>query len=99
MDDVAERVASGAALLDEKRPGWWREIDLATLDIGDTCNCVVGQLIGGSARRRLDGLPAVTGSFEYAPWPWKFGMNGDPESLTAEWKRVISGRRAARAAS
>ncbi len=33
MATIAQRVAAGAALLDEKRPGWWRRIDLDTLDI------------------------------------------------------------------
>lgn len=44
--DHAARVAKGAALLDAKRPGWERELDLSTLDISDPCRCVTAQLSG-----------------------------------------------------
>lgn len=46
MSTITERIEKGAALLDEKRPGWWQEIDLLTLDIASRCGCVVGQLAG-----------------------------------------------------
>jgi hypothetical protein len=46
MSTITERVEKGAALLDEKRPGWWRDIDLLTLDIASRCGCVIGQLAG-----------------------------------------------------
>ena len=39
----ASEVAKGAAWLDENFPGWEREIDLGTLNINDSCNCVLGQ--------------------------------------------------------
>jgi len=42
----AERVARGAAWLDEHRPGWVDRIDLSTLSMGDRCHCVLGQLDG-----------------------------------------------------
>jgi hypothetical protein len=44
--DYAARVAKGAALLDEKRPGWEREISLSTLDIASPTRCVTAQLSG-----------------------------------------------------
>lgn len=44
--DYAARVAKGAALLDEQRPGWVDEIDLDTLDIRSTSDCVTAQLSG-----------------------------------------------------
>lgn len=44
MTTITERVEQGADLLDEKRPGWWRVIDLDRLDISQPCNCVAGQL-------------------------------------------------------
>jgi hypothetical protein len=43
-EDVTARVDRGAALLDEKRPGWWHEIDLASLDLSLCWACVLGQL-------------------------------------------------------
>lgn len=44
--DYAARVAKGAALLDEKRPGWERLIDLGILDIESGFACVTAQLSG-----------------------------------------------------
>ena len=45
---IAERVANGAAFLDEHDPGWWRPdvdraINLETLNLGDSDLCVLGQ--------------------------------------------------------
>ena len=40
------RAAAGSALLDRMVPGWWRIVKLRPLDIGDSCNCVTGQLFG-----------------------------------------------------
>src|SRR5258708_35896283 len=44
VDDVATRAARGAALLDERMPGWAQRIDVGRLDLADGCNCVLGQL-------------------------------------------------------
>jgi hypothetical protein len=44
--DYAARVAKGAALLDEKRPGWEQLIDLEILDIESPTSCVTAQLSG-----------------------------------------------------
>jgi len=41
---AAKRVARGAALLDEKRPGWAAEIDLRKLDLASGRDCPLGQL-------------------------------------------------------
>jgi hypothetical protein len=46
--DYAARVAKGVALLDEKRPGWERQIDLETLNIRNGYCCVTAQLSGES---------------------------------------------------
>lgn len=43
MTTIAERVAAGAAFLDGQDPGWWREIDLESLDLGEPDLCVLGQ--------------------------------------------------------
>lgn len=40
---VEARVARGAKLLDEKRPGWWRTITLKDLDLQDPNQCALGQ--------------------------------------------------------
>lgn len=41
------RVADGAALLDEKRPGWTASIDLAALKIASCTRCVLAQSLDG----------------------------------------------------
>lgn len=46
--DYAARVAKGVALLDQKRPGWERQIDLEDLDIQSPHSCVTAQLSGVS---------------------------------------------------
>lgn len=45
----AEAVANGAQLLDEKLPGWWKEITLEQLKLSDCGNCVCGQLATSTA--------------------------------------------------
>lgn len=46
--DHTERdcVTRGAALLDKVRPGWHHEIKVGTLDLADSCRCVLGQIYG-----------------------------------------------------
>lgn len=41
---AAERVAAGAAFLDQNWPQWWVEIDEDNLNLASACNCVLGQL-------------------------------------------------------
>jgi hypothetical protein len=50
MTGIAERVARGAALLDEKEPGWDKRIDLGKLMMWDGCRCILGQVYGSYAR-------------------------------------------------
>lgn len=38
-------VAAGAAWLDENEPGWEGRIDLADLDLANSCRCVLGQVM------------------------------------------------------
>lgn len=43
VEKINRRAARGAKLLDEKRPGWHRVIDLGALDIRNPADCVLGQ--------------------------------------------------------
>jgi hypothetical protein len=45
-DTIAERVKRGAALLDEKRPGWAEQIGTQYLAMWSSCGCVLGRLDG-----------------------------------------------------
>lgn len=51
-DNEIKAAATGAALLDERIPGWYNDIDIYSLDVSDACKCVMGQI--GNARVPLD---------------------------------------------
>ena len=96
LAEVAERVERGAALLDEKEPGWAARIDVGKFDIGSGCRCALGQLYG----RFHDGLYEVFPSGEYQArsygFMWEEGdEDGEPSEIAAlndEWRRVIAER-------
>lgn len=44
LEEAKLRVERGAALLDERYPGWEHSVDLAKLDLSDSCRCILGQL-------------------------------------------------------
>lgn len=46
LNEINDRVARGADLLSEKRPGWYDLINLDTLDISSVADCVLGQTYG-----------------------------------------------------
>jgi hypothetical protein len=43
---INARVHRGAALLDEKFPGWESSVNVSTLNLESSCNCVLGQKFG-----------------------------------------------------
>jgi hypothetical protein len=93
---IDERVAAGAAWLDEHRPGWVDRIDLNTLDLGDGCYCILGQTDG-----YFWDVPEVTSLYNYADVFAELGLfaaggiEGDAEysALTEAWRRLITARR------
>lgn len=100
---IAARVAKGVALLDERRCGWWDEdsgTDLDQLDMGNCLLCVLGQEYGNyeDGWERLADLSDSDWAFEHG-----FDVSEDTPlneyasayaALTAEWRRVITARRA-----
>jgi hypothetical protein len=100
MSTVAERVARGAALLDEGVPGWAERIDLTELELASCYSCVLGQLFALEYDAE-DGSPfgagikalGIEGSVRGPVW---YGFDGASiEGLEAEWWRVIDARQAA----
>ena len=96
MSTIAERVAAGAAFLDEREPGWEQYIDLDTLNIGSSCRCILGQLHGSYS----GGMMAM--GYVNLPENWDIdlgfmwtdaGKGDEATELTVEWMRVITGRR------
>ncbi len=96
MTAIAERVAAGAAFLDEHDPGWDRDVDLATLDLSDCGNCVFGQLQDGYDDGLIEfGLSdqrATELGFAEAGF---LNSDCDYPALTAEWRKIITARREA----
>jgi len=100
---IAERVAAGAAFLDEHDPDWWKRIDLASLNLRSTCHCVLGQLYPdpddpdesfetATLQLGLSGAVIEASGFDL---PFPEIAEGHYHDLTAEWKRVITARREA----
>ncbi len=111
MDSIQERVERGAKLLDEKRPGWWKKIDLDLLRLSSCFRCVLGQLCSIDERKEypiswfqalagiLCGNFDVTPIFDFAV-PHGFAKHDDENmavypALEAAWKTLILSRRAA----
>jgi hypothetical protein len=89
-DELAERVERGAALLDERRPGWWDEIDLETFEMANVCRCSLGQLWGSYAKGKealgIDLIPGCALGFI------SHIADGYPV-LTVLWRAAIERRR------
>ena len=63
-EQIRSRVNAGVKLLDEKHPGWYKEINLDSLDISDCSQCILGQLYGAFAHG-LEIVPREDPSFLY----------------------------------
>lgn len=98
MSTITERVARGAAWLDNARPNWFREIDLSRLVMTSPCECVIGQLFG-DYNDFIDGDLVEGGFSTETDWGFRHAFNTGSErqfqNLETEWRRVISERRAA----
>jgi hypothetical protein len=90
-DELAERVERGAARLDERRPGWWDEVDVGRLLLEDECRCVLGQLWGwypdGKIELGLVNHPGADFGFLGGRIPGEWGILADL------WRAAIKRRR------
>jgi hypothetical protein len=100
VSTVAERVARGAALLDETVPGWDQRIDLDLLDVDCCERCILGQLFASQATAwpvsRGFGAGTVALGIDDTEIE-ELGFDDTSMTVaevTAEWRRVITGRRA-----
>lgn len=98
---LAERIARGVDLLDEKHPGWDHNIDLDRLNIVDQRSCVLGQVFGyyGDGLETL-GLSGSQFNNDTGA-PYGFDLFGDEwfsgereEELDRLWRQVIENRKA-----
>jgi len=86
MSNVADRVSAGIALLDEKVPNWRDKIDLETLNLRNTRNCVLGQVFktpedswqsGYDAGREILELEGCGCCEDAGPSPAEYGFDVD----------------------
>ena len=104
---IEERVAKGAALLDEKVPGWEEKIDLDHLLMGTCQHCILGQAMGYYGSRQLHALGFAPmdkdKSDEYMDVSYGFdkpsGAHEYYTDLEAAWTTLILNRRKERALS
>jgi hypothetical protein len=102
---ITERVAAGAAYLDEIEPGWVERIDLGKLVLSSPCRCILGQLHGDYWRSPLmapyrtayDPDQLAEGDDRSAALGFTVTRDSYDslqfDALTAEWKRLIEARR------
>lgn len=94
VTEARERVAKGAALMDQVRPGWAQEINPATLQMRSLCNCIIGQCYGDYERIHLvlpDGERGRTFGFDLSA----SDGSADPSSwmvLQDAWIEAIADR-------
>lgn len=100
---IPERVAAGAAWLDEKYPAWIDRIDVDTLNVASPCKCILGQAFGDYDTSPYDARWSPTGGyaardrgFNVDVWDEMPYVEEEAEyaDLTAEWRRLIESRRA-----
>lgn len=93
-EQARERVARGVALLDEKRPGWERLIQLGSLNLSTCHECVLGQL-GGTFGTFLGAMFPQTSHPERMDLAYRCGFYAHGEgysTLQSEWVRAIEAR-------
>ena len=92
---VTAAVAAGVRALDVGCPGWAQKINLVRLDLGDCCQCVLGQVFDA---------PSLYNPYSYGLWALNidgrsrehgFSFEAEPGYtilLDKEWRRVIAAR-------
>lgn len=94
-----DAVARGAAILDQRIPGWVDKVSLDNLQISSCRSCVLGQLGGNEEGSYSEMLDYLTDADDDSEWPEINGFDTDYdeysyEDLTASWKALIEQRRA-----
>lgn len=90
VDEIQGKVENSAEMLDSKRPGWYLEIDLDTLDIDLPTQCVIGQLYDG---KFVGGLKDLGVSLWESSTLAFYALDPDGSVTTHAWKRAIEYRR------
>lgn len=96
---IKERVMAGAALLDQRLPGWHDRIDTTVLIMDSGSRCVLGQLFGGRYSvgvTKLFSLVPFIGNMaaEHGFEPDFDADLAEYDKLDAAWRASIEERRA-----
>lgn len=94
MDEIRERVERGAALLDERVPGWVDRINVDRLNVSSLFDCPLGQVFDGfwAGHKRLWGelwMVSEARACGFGDLPKNYPR------LNAAWKSLILSRRQA----
>jgi hypothetical protein len=95
---LAKRVDKGIEYLNGHNPGWLDKVDLESLNLGQNCNCILGQLYGHYSNAHW----ANFGEDVHEGYGMKFWANSSPENyalLTSIWKEKIQVMRESRRAA
>lgn len=106
--NYTDRVAKGAAELDRILPGWELKIDLDSLYLSSTCNCVLGQLAVDLSPKEPDywgpsgfdaAIDQIAPHYDWEQWAMDRGFDIEADEgpmdyvdLTEAWKRLIRQR-------
>jgi hypothetical protein len=77
-------------ILDKLAPDWRDRVDGARLDLGDGCNCILGQVFGGYWEGKERIYPLIGGAHEWRYQELYYGtLPGSVERLEDYWLRRI----------
>jgi hypothetical protein len=80
--EARQRVERGAALLDEKSPGWREKVDPETLEMSSGCGCILGQVYGDY----MGGLHRLASNWwEVADTRLGFMVDGESDNDIADY--------------
>jgi len=93
---AAQAVAKGAAVMDERKPGWRKRVNLEAFSVASVRSCVLGQCYGSfNAGTEALGLGRV-GAAELG-FIWQIGQVDNADLISAldeAWRAQITGKRA-----
>lgn len=91
---IVDRVAAGAAWLDQNRPGWADRIDLDRLHMRNACRCILGQEYGSYYKAPITMDQAVNLGFDAQGAAQGWAEDDDFAALDDAWTALIEARRA-----
>ena len=91
LEEIRDRVNSGAAFFDAIRPGWHNEIDPTSIYMFSSSYCILGHLYGEffTGFLAISKLPNYTDTYSLG----LLGETWEYKHLSQEWSSLIRERR------